>query len=338
MIYIQKRIQFWETEAALPPSYRTGATEEDYNNGAYLLLDAEQEAFHRANPGASPLECWNKAIEPAPGPSPELLLCKARGAKQQEIHEAAAKRYYVDERDIYTANTLRLKDRCARQAEVEVGGVAYPARVLAVALDGMDDYAEAVRAVSDGLLARVDQAATPEEVEAIEVTGFPAAIHTTTAELQAEADYRERLDPAAQALKVSRMSITTMAMDDATAIRRKYGHAEWSDFVGGKLAEGDRVLHDDWLWRVRQPVDPVLDIYPPSVDTASLYERMDEERAGTATDPKLYAPGMTLEAGLYYTEQVGGVRRKYYCETGTGQAVYAHLSELVGINVREVRP
>ena len=337
MIYIQKQIKFWETEAALPPSYRTGATKEDYNDGAYLLLDTEQEAFHRANPGATPLECWNKAITPEPGPSPELLLCKAKSAKQQEIHEAAAKHYYVDDRDIYTTETLRLKDKCARQQEVEVGGVSMPSSLLAVALDGMADYAEACRATSDGLLARVDQAATPEEVEAIEVTGFPAAIHTTTEELQAEADYRERIDPAAQVLKVNRMSISMMTLDDTAAIRRKYGHAEWKDFIGDKLDTGNRVLHDDWLWKARQPIDPVLDIYPPSVDTAALYERMDEEHAGTVSDPKLYAPGMTLEAGLYYTEQVDGIRRKYHCFNGTGQAVYNPLSELIDINVREVR-
>ena len=46
MLYIQKEIQFWETDAPLPDSYKVGTMEEEYNDGAYLLLDAEQEQFH----------------------------------------------------------------------------------------------------------------------------------------------------------------------------------------------------------------------------------------------------------------------------------------------------
>ena len=57
MLYIQKEIQFWETDAPLPDSYKVGTMEEEYNDGAYLLLDAEQEQFHTDHPEASPLEC-----------------------------------------------------------------------------------------------------------------------------------------------------------------------------------------------------------------------------------------------------------------------------------------
>ena len=175
-----------------------------------------------------------------------------------------------------------------------------------------------------------------EDVEAIEVTGYPDVIHRTTDELQEAVDYVDAHDPSMQVMKVSRMSISAMSLDDTVALRRKYGHAEWKDFIGQKLDTGNRVLHDDWLWKVRQPVNPVLEIYPPSVDTASLYERMDEDHKGTEYDPKLYAPGMTLEQGKYYTEMEDGVRKKCYCFYGTIDPVYANLKQLINLNVRLV--
>ena len=337
MLYIQKQIQFWETDTPLPASYKVGTTEEEYNDGAYLLLDADQEQFHTDHPEASPLECWRKELTPEPEPTPEELLWQARDKKRQEVYDMDIYHYYIDEQDAYVGDTLRMKDKCSRQAEVEVNGNTYPAKLLSVALDEMTDYSEQCASVTNTLLTAIDTAETAEEVEAIEVTGYPEVIHTTTETLQSAVDYKEQHDPEVQVLNVNRMAISTMSLDDTTAIQRKYGHAEWKDFIGDKLDTGNRVLHDDWLWKVRQPVDPVLEIYPPSVDTASLYERMDEEHEGTIYDPKLYAPGMTLETGLYYTEQVNGVRRKYYCFNGTGQAVYSHLSELVDINVREVK-
>lgn len=129
---------------------------------------------------------------------------------------------------------------------------------------------------------------------------------------------------------------SAMSLTDDEAIGAKYAHAEWKEFINGKLDTGNRVINDDWLWKVRQPINPVLEIYPPSVDTAALYERMDENHKGTEYDPKLYAPGMTLEQGKYYTEIEDGVRMQYYCFYGTINPVYAHLKELININVRLV--
>ena len=337
MLYIQKQIQFWETDTPLPDSYKVGTTEVEYNDGAYLLLDAEQEQFHQDHPEATPLECWNKSLTPKPEPTPEEKLWQSRDKKRQEVYAMDIYHYYIDEQDAYVGDTLRVKDKCSRLQEVELNGVTYPAKLLSVAIDEMADYSEKCASITNALIAEIEAAETAEAVEAIEITGYPEVIHTTTETLQAAADYKERHDPSAQVLKVNRISISTMSLDDTAAIQRKYGHSEWKDFIGGKLETGNRVLNDDWLWKVRQTVDPVLEIYPPSIDTASLYERMDEQHEGTVYDPKLYAPGMTLETGLYYTEQVDGIRRKYYCFNGTGQAVYAHLSELIDINVREVK-
>lgn len=82
MLYIHKKIRFWETDSPLPSSYKVGTTEEDYDKGAYLLLDGEQAQFHTDHPKATPSECLNKRLIPAHEPDP---LETARQAKLAEI-------------------------------------------------------------------------------------------------------------------------------------------------------------------------------------------------------------------------------------------------------------
>lgn len=330
MIYIHKEQGFWEVREALPNNYLTGTTPEDYEQGAYLLLDNEQAAFHKANPDAGPLECWNKLFDQ------EKLLQAAKDLKRQEVYNTDYRHYYIDGNDAYTYDRLSLKDQCNRKDTVEVNGKLYKSALLLEALNEMADYNDICIGLSEKLLSDIETAETVEDVETIEVTGYPDVIHRTTDELQEAVDYADAHDPSMQVMEVSRMSISAMSLNDTVALRRKYGHAEWKDFIGQKLEMGNRVLHDDWLWKVRQPVNPVLEIYPPSVDTASLYERMDEDHKGTEYDPKLYAPGMTLEQGKYYTEMEDGVRKKYYCFYGTIDPVYANLKQLINLNARLV--
>ena len=86
MIYINKNNGFWEHTDILPASYKVGTTLEDYDNGAYLALSDEQAAFHAAHPEATPMECWNMQLTPAPDPAPDPdPLEMARQAKLQEI-------------------------------------------------------------------------------------------------------------------------------------------------------------------------------------------------------------------------------------------------------------
>lgn len=332
MLYIQKQIKFWEISTPLPASYKVGTTEEEYNDGAYLLLDAEQEQFHADHPEATPLECWNKALTPEPEPTPEEKLWQARDKKRQEVYDMDIYHYYIDEKDAYVGDTLRMKDKCNRQSEVEVNGNTYPAKLLSIALDEMADYSEQCASVTNTLLTAINSAETAEAVEAIEVTGYPEVIHTTTETLQSAVDYKEQHDPEVQVLKVNRMAISTMSLDDTTAIQRKYGHAEWKDFIGGKLETGNRVLNDDWLWKVRQTVDPVLEIYPPSIDTASLYERMDEQHEGTLEDPIPYTPPMEIFKDKYYTQD--GVT--YLCTRDSETPLSYNMTELVGLYVEAV--
>lgn len=330
MIYIHKEQGFWDVSEVLPNNYLTGSTLEEYNKGSYLLLSDEQVAFHEAHPNAGPVECWNMQFDQ------ERLLQTAKDLKRQEVYNIDYRHYYIDGNDAYTYDRLSLKDQCTRKDTVEVNGKLYKSALLLEALNEMADYNDICISLSEKLISDIETAETVEDVEAIEVTGYPDVIHRTTDELQEAVDYADAHDPSMQVMEVRRMSISAMSLDDTVALRRKYGHAEWKDFIGQKLETGNRVLHDDWLWKVRQPVNPVLEIYPPSVDTASLYERMDEDHKGTEYDPRLYAPGMTLEQGKYYTEMEDGVRKKYYCFYGTIDPVYANLKQLINLNVRLV--
>ncbi|MTU87571.1 hypothetical protein GMD86_20990, partial [Parabacteroides merdae] len=188
MIYIHKDINFWKTKVKLPDSYLISTDIDDYEVGAYLPLSEEQEQYHNEHPDATPLECWHMQPAPEPEPTPEELLWRARDAKRQEIYDKDIHHYYIDEQDAYAGDTLRLKDKCGRQEEVEVGGHLYASNILTVALDEIADYSEQCAKVTDGLLSRIDAAQTAEEVEAIIVKGYPEMIHTTTAALQTKAD------------------------------------------------------------------------------------------------------------------------------------------------------
>ena len=288
MIYIHKEQGFWDVSEVLPNNYLTGSTLEEYNKGSYLLLSDEQVAFHEAHPNAGPVECWNMQFDQ------ERLLQTAKDLKRQEVYNTDYRHYYIDDNDAYTYDRLSLKDQCTRKDTVEVNGKLYKSALLLEALNEMADYNDICIGLSEKLLSDIEAAETVEDVEAIEVTGYPDVIHRTTDELQEAVKYTESHDSEKQLSRITRKSVSAMSLTDDEAISAKYAHAEWKEFINGKLETGNRVINDDWLWKVRQPINPVLEIYPPSVDTAALYERMDENHKGTEYDPKLYAPGKVL--------------------------------------------
>lgn len=218
MLYIQRDIRFWNVEEQLPGSYLVSEDIEQYHNGAYLLLNAEQERYHNDHPEATPLECWNMAPEPDPEPTPEELLWRARDAKRKEIYDKDIHHYYIDEQDAYVSNTLQVKDKCGRQEEVEVGGHLYASNILTVALDEIADYSEQCGKVTDSLLSRIDAAQTAEEVEAIVVQGYPEMIHTTTAALQTKADKAIAKSPEAQAVTFARAMMNSVSLTASQAL------------------------------------------------------------------------------------------------------------------------
>lgn len=123
--------------------------------------------------------------------------------------------------------------------------------------------------------------------------------------------------------------INSLEVNDQTAVRMTAFYPEWCS--GQDYTAGYKVQHNGKLWRCIQ-AHTSQDSWAPSTDTASLWERIDEEHDGTLYDPIPYEGNMALTAGLYYAQD--GV--VYLCNRDTGIAVYNALSELVGLYVEEV--
>lgn len=102
----------------------------------------------------------------------------------------------------------------------------------------------------------------------------------------------------------------------------------WDKYLDKELTEGMVVIYEDKPWRVRQ-THTVLSIYPPSLDTASLYEAIDKEHEGTLEDPIPYTPPMKVFVDKYYSQN--GI--VYKCVRDSGVALTHDLSALIGIYV-----
>lgn len=133
-------------------------------------------------------------------------------------------------------------------------------------------------------------------------------------------------------LKAQTREITTFSNNDALKVKELFD--DWIDYTADdadNLKKGQIVKTTDGLWRVRQE-HKAQKHYPPSIHTASLYERIIKDYAGTAEDPIPYAPPMEIFNGKYYTQD--GVL--YLCTRDSGQALTHNLSELVGLYVEVV--
>ena len=88
---------------------------------------------------------------------------------------------------------------------------------------------------------------------------------------------------------------------------------------------GDRVECVGKLWKCRQ-AHTSQENQRPSIKSASLWEVIDVEHAGTLEDPIPYDQTMTVYNGKYYLEE--GI--KYKCVRDSGQPLYATCASLVG--------
>lgn len=88
---------------------------------------------------------------------------------------------------------------------------------------------------------------------------------------------------------------------------------------------GDRVECVGKLWKCRQ-AHTSQENWKPSIETASLWELIGVEHAGTLEDPIPYDQTMTVYNGKYYLEE--GI--KYKCIRDSGQPLYATCASLVG--------
>lgn len=103
---------------------------------------------------------------------------------------------------------------------------------------------------------------------------------------------------------------------------------KWETYVGSTLEAGTIVVYDDKPWRVRQE-HLAQSHYPPSLDTASLYEVIDKEHTGDIDDPIPYVVPMKIFKDKYYIED--GI--KYICTRDSGTALTHNLNALIGLYV-----
>lgn len=122
------------------------------------------------------------------------------------------------------------------------------------------------------------------------------------------------------------INCAVMIMSDEQALNCISVFPIWESYIGKSLNTGERVVYQNELWKVRQEITTVLENQAPSIETAALYERIDEEHAGTLEDPIPYANTMTVEEGKHYIEE--GII--YKCIRGSGQPLYASCASLVG--------
>lgn len=118
-------------------------------------------------------------------------------------------------------------------------------------------------------------------------------------------------------------------IEDAEALERAIVIRSWDSYVGKPLKAGQCVVRGDDVFRVRQDIAEVLEIYPPDIDTASLYEAIVLTASGEIDDPIAYTPPMEIFEGKYYTQN----EVKYRCIRDSGTALSHDLSALVGLYV-----
>lgn len=117
-------------------------------------------------------------------------------------------------------------------------------------------------------------------------------------------------------------------LNDNEALSVKDVYPRWESFIDKTIEKGFITLYDENLWRARQ-THTALESYPPSIDTASLYEVINRKHTGDEDDPIPYVPPMEIFNGKYYIQD--GV--VYLCVRDSGTALSHNLSELVCLYV-----
>lgn len=125
--------------------------------------------------------------------------------------------------------------------------------------------------------------------------------------------------------------INHIGLTDNEALSVKEIYPKWEDKIGSTIELGFITLYDGNLWKARQ-THTALETYPPSMNTAALYEIVVYQHEGTIEDPIPYTPPMEIFEGKYYTQY----NELYLCTRSSGTALAHNLSDLIGIYVKTV--
>ena len=124
-------------------------------------------------------------------------------------------------------------------------------------------------------------------------------------------------------------AIVKLNLSDEEALAYTEYYPNWEDYINKSLPVNFKIQYNGKLYKTLQPVKVVLENQYPSINTAALYEEINETHSGTKEDPIPYNNNMRLELGKYYTQN--GVI--YMCHRDSEQAVYQDLADLVDIYV-----
>lgn len=123
--------------------------------------------------------------------------------------------------------------------------------------------------------------------------------------------------------KEANEKINTYDLSPSEALQVKDRYPEWE--IGIDVVKGHRYQYGEDLWEVLRSCK-TQENWKPSLETASLWKRVDEEHAGTKDDPIPYAPPMEIFKDKYYTQS----KVLYKCTRDSGQPLSHNLSDLVG--------
>lgn len=123
--------------------------------------------------------------------------------------------------------------------------------------------------------------------------------------------------------KINRIPLTN---NEALSVKNLY--PRWEDKINSTIEVGFITMYGGNLWKARQ-THTALEVYPPSLNTASLYEVIVEEHEGTMEDPIPYTPPMEIFEGKYYTQY----DVLYKCTRSSGVALTHDLFDLRGLYV-----
>lgn len=141
--------------------------------------------------------------------------------------------------------------------------------------------------------------------------------------LKLQEDVSKQMENVNKRIEEEKANINTYELSDEESLQVKEMYPEWKEGISVKVKEKYRVGDD--LWRVLKD-HTTQENWKPGIETASLWERVDEKHKGTLEDPIPYAPPMEIFEGKYYIQS--GV--KYRCTRSSGTHLTHDLSALVG--------
>lgn len=140
-------------------------------------------------------------------------------------------------------------------------------------------------------------------------------------EIYKEEVYFEEENALQAMITASSRSSFLVKLPDNEAVKIPLCYDAWTTDKEYKV--GDRVECDGKLWKCRQ-AHTSQENWKPSIETASLWEVIDVEHAGTLEDPIPYDKTMTVHKDKYYMQN--GIL--YLCLEDSGQPLYADCENL----------